>query len=205
MLPPCGRDCARCAGNAPSRGRGSCAGSRTTLAGDSGGHARASHRRRRRIPQAECARAPARRGSAFVGRGAWRRRQAARRRAFRGASRGRRSRSAAPEPIVVAGHLHTPPELPGSAATGQGPHSQPTPSPSASGPGRVSSDHLETAGVRCGAFPVRTEARAQTETRIGATPSMASCSNPRRRDQPRRTSPRSRAASRPASRRTGGA
>jgi hypothetical protein len=109
---------------------------RATLAAGSREDARASHRRRRRahrgraatrrlrIPQAECARAPARRGSAFLGRDAWRRPRAARRHASPGASRGRRSRSAALEPIVVAGHPHIPPELPPSA-TGQEPHSQP--------------------------------------------------------------------------------
>jgi hypothetical protein len=122
---PCCRDCVRSAGNAPSRGRGPCEGSRTSLAVGSRGDARASHRRRHRahrgcaatrrprIPQAECARARARRGSAFLGRDAWRRPQAARRHASPGASRGRRSRSAAPEPIVVAGYRHTPPEPPG--------------------------------------------------------------------------------------------
>ena len=130
-LTPCGRDCVRSAGTAPSRSRGPCEGSRTTLAVGSRGDARASHRRRRRahrgcaatrrprIPRAVCARAPARRGSAFLGRDAWRRPRAARLHACPGASRGRRSRSAAPEPIVVAGHRHTPPEPPGYAATGQ--------------------------------------------------------------------------------------
>ena len=136
-LTPCGRDCVRSAGTAPSRSRGPCEGSRTTLAVGSRGDARASHRRRRRahrgcaatrrprIPRAVCARAPARRGSALPGRDAWRRPRAARLHACPGASRGRRSRSAAPEPIVVAGRRHTPPEPPGCAATGQEAHPQP--------------------------------------------------------------------------------
>jgi hypothetical protein len=59
--------------------------------------------RRPRIPQEGCARARARRGSAVLGRAAWRRRQAAHWRALPGASRRRRSQSAGPQPIVVPG------------------------------------------------------------------------------------------------------
>jgi hypothetical protein len=107
--------------------------------------------RRPRIPQEECARALARRASALLGRDAWRRRQAARRPASPGASFGRRSRSASPEPIVVAGQLHTPPELPGSAATARNLIAAHAIAVSIE-PGRISTDHLETAGVRGGAF-----------------------------------------------------